>query len=77
MIAQPEIRLLLPSVAARMLGISHQRLLQLSAAGALPVAAKTSTGWRLYHPADVERLAEQRALARVGADGHGDGPKAA
>ena len=33
MIAQPEIRLLLPSVAARMLGISHQRLLQLRTLG--------------------------------------------
>ncbi len=64
---------------ARRLGVSHTRVLQLTAGGQLPMTAKTADGWRLYDPADVEALARRRdarrALAGVSADD--TGPRAA
>ena len=66
---------LTPAQAARQLGISAIRVRQLADEGQLR-CQRTPLG-RLFDVADVERLAEQRALARVGADGHGDGPRAA
>jgi excisionase family DNA binding protein len=57
---------LTPSQAARHLGLSKARVLQLSNDGRLP-AVRTPLG-RLFEFADVERLAEQRKrskLARV------------
>ena len=58
--------------AARHLGISHARLLQLTDRGELTPVARTADGWRLYSPADVKRLAEQRARRTAGT-----GPQAA
>ena len=58
--------------AARYLGISHARLLQLTDRGDLRPVARTADGWRLYSPADVERLAEQRTKRA-----NDTGPKAA
>jgi hypothetical protein len=63
--------LLMAGDFARELGVSHARVLQLTESGALPLAAKTPTGWRLYSPASVRayraRRDAKRARATVGA----------
>jgi DNA-binding transcriptional MerR regulator len=52
--------LLQPSEAGRRLGITGMRVKQLADEGVLPIAAKTSTGMRLFKAGDVEALRLQR-----------------
>lgn len=57
-------RLMLPGQVARLLGVSHTRVLQLEKSCELPAAAKTDSGWRLFRRADVEAyLARRQAWA--------------
>jgi len=53
--------LLTPSAAARILGVVPATVRQMEKTGKLPVATRTSTGWRLFNAKDVERLRRQRA----------------
>jgi len=60
--------LILAGRASRALGVSHTQLVRMARSGELRLAGKTAEGFRLFRQADVERLAEQRAAAKVRRD---------
>jgi excisionase family DNA binding protein len=74
--------LLTPSDAARVLGLSPDSVRVLSDSGRLP-ALRTVSGRRLFRRGDVDRLAADRAAARIptppggssldSVNGHGNG----
>jgi DNA-binding transcriptional MerR regulator len=45
---------------AHQLRCSPRRVIQLADLGTLPIAARTDHGWRLFDPADVDRLQRER-----------------
>ncbi len=51
--------------AARVLGLSAERVRQLERTGRLPAAHTTLTGQRLFDAADVEQLRQARAQAQT------------
>lgn len=59
--------LIMTASVARRLGVTSARVHQLAASGALPVAARTAEGTRLYDAHAVEALAAERAARRQGA----------
>jgi hypothetical protein len=58
------LRLLEPTDAGRVLGVSASRVRALADEGRLKVAAKTERGLRLFTPDDVERLKAEREAGR-------------
>jgi excisionase family DNA binding protein len=56
--------LLTPQDAAKLLGVSAQRVRQMEAQGRLS-SIRTAGGWRLFQREDVLRLAVERAQARA------------
>jgi len=65
--AGTEAPLLEASAAGRVLDLSASRVRGLADAGVLRVAARTSTGGRLFDPRDVEALARARRHKREAA----------
>lgn len=59
--------LMTSSDAARILALSSDMVRLLARKGALPIAARTIRGVRLFRRADVERLARERAETSRGA----------
>jgi excisionase family DNA binding protein len=60
--------LLAPQDAARLIGVSAQRIRQLHLEGRLP-ALRDSAGRRLFRRKDVERLRREREQARAARSG--------
>jgi excisionase family DNA binding protein len=58
--------LMTSSDAARILGLSSDMVRLLARRGALPIAARTIGGVRLFRREDVERVARDRAGAASG-----------
>jgi hypothetical protein len=57
----PEGRLLEIGEAARRLAMSAEHLRRLADRGAVPVAVRTASGRRLFDPAAIESLRQERA----------------
>lgn len=59
--------LLTPADAARILGVVPATVRQMAITGRLP-SLRTESGMRLYRREDVEQLAQERAVAKHGAE---------
>lgn len=59
--------------AGKILGLSPSMVRFLANEGRLPLAAKTTSGRRLFHPKDVAALASKRQRERAKAKKNGNG----